>query len=172
MPTKFVPLELQLAKKVEDKQNIVTIDELKHMNNQNEIMALDNDELKLFLKVNHALGKLIFFDEAGLRDKVIIDPVFLIDVLRSIVTEEQFWPHNLLQIFKALKESGKLLKKELYEIWKQECFQMILEHKEYMVEMLVHLDIICRQKDDEWIRLFHNTMYDQYQTRRQLTYAV
>ncbi|CAG2231739.1 unnamed protein product [Mytilus edulis] len=148
MPTKFVPLELQLAKKVEDKQNIVTIDELKHMNNQNEIMALDNDELKLFLKVNHALGKLIFFDEAGLRDKVIIDPVFLIDVLRSIVTEEQFWPHNLLQIFKALKESGKLLKKELYEIWKQECFQMILEHKEYMVEMLVHLDIICRQKDD------------------------
>lgn len=148
MPTKFVPLELQLAKEGEDKQKIVTIDELKRMNNQNEIMALDNDELKLFLRVNHALGKLIFFDEAGLRDKVIIDPVFLIDVLRSIVTEEQFWPQHLLQIFKALKESGKLLKKELYEIWKQECFQMILKHKEYMVEMLVHLDIICRQKDD------------------------
>ncbi|XP_063442202.1 uncharacterized protein LOC134722511 [Mytilus trossulus] len=147
MPTKFVPLELQLAKKGEDKQKIVTIDELKRMNKQNEIMALDNDELKLFLKVNHALGKLIFFDEAGLRDKVIIDPVFLIDVLRSIVTEEQFWPQHLLRIFKTLKESGKLLKKELYEIWKQECFQMILEHKEYMVEMLVHLDIICRQKD-------------------------
>ncbi|CAC5412533.1 unnamed protein product [Mytilus coruscus] len=148
MPTKFVPLELQLAKKGEDKQKIVTIDELKGMNNQNEIMALDNDELKLFLKVNHALGKLIFFDEAGLRDKVIIDPVFLVDVLRSIVTEEQFWPQHLLQIFKALKESGKLLKKDLYEIWKQECFQTILKHKEYMVEMLVHLDIICRQKDD------------------------
>ncbi|XP_063406280.1 uncharacterized protein LOC134690235 [Mytilus trossulus] len=148
MPTKFVPLELQLAKKGEDKQKIVTIDELKSMNKQNEIMALDNDELKLFLKVNHALGKLIFFDEAGLRDKVIIDPVFLIDVLRSIVTEEQFWPQHLLQIFKTLKESGKLLKKELFEIWKQECFQSILEHKEYMVEMLVHLDIICRQKDD------------------------
>ncbi|CAC5412535.1 unnamed protein product [Mytilus coruscus] len=148
MPTKFVPLELQLAQKGEDKQKIVTIEELKDMNNQNENMALDNDELKLFLKVNHALGKLIYFDEACLRDKVIIDPPFLVDVLRSIVTEEQFWPQHLLQIFKALKDSGKLLKKDLYEIWEQECFQTILEHKEYMVEMLVHLDIICRQKDD------------------------
>ncbi|XP_052061249.1 uncharacterized protein LOC127701421 [Mytilus californianus] len=148
MPTKFVPLELQLAQKGEDKQKIVTIEELKDMNNQNENMALDNDELKLFLKVNHALGKLIYFDEACLRNKVIIDPPFLVDVLRSIVTEEQFWPQHLLHIFKALKDSGKLLKKDLYEIWEQECFQTILEHKEYMVEMLVHLDIICRQKDD------------------------
>ncbi|CAG2248167.1 unnamed protein product [Mytilus edulis] len=148
MPTKFVPLELQLAKKIDEKQKIVSIDELKRINNQNEIMALDNDELKLFLKVNHALGKLIFFDEAGLRDKVIIDPVFLIDVLRSIVTEEEFWPQHLLQIFKSLKGSGKLLKRDLYEIWNQDCFKTILEHKEYMVEMLVHLDIICSQKDN------------------------
>ncbi|XP_052061242.1 uncharacterized protein LOC127701418 isoform X4 [Mytilus californianus] len=148
MPTKFVPLELQLAKKGEDTHKIITIDELKDMNKLNENMALDNDELKLFLKVNHALGKLIYFDEAFLRDKVIIDPVFLVDVLRSIVTEEQFWPQHLLPTFKALKDSGKLQKQDLYEIWKQECFQTIIEHKEYMVEMLVHLDIICRQKDD------------------------
>ncbi|XP_063440026.1 uncharacterized protein LOC134721151 [Mytilus trossulus] len=148
MPTKFVPLELQLAKKIDEKQKIVSIDELKRINNQNEIMALDDDELTLFLKVNHALGKLIFFDEAGLRDKVIIDPVFLIDVLRSIVTEEEFWPQHLLQIYKALKGSGKLLKRDLYEIWNQDCFKTILEHKEYMVEMLVHLDIICSQEDN------------------------
>ncbi|VDI40873.1 Hypothetical predicted protein [Mytilus galloprovincialis] len=114
MPTKFVPLELQLAR-----------------------------------KVNHALGKLIYFDEAGLRDNVIIDPVFLVDVLRSIVTDDQFWPEHLKEILKSLKESGKLLKRDLYEIWKQDCFREISTHKDYIVDMLVHLDILCRPKDDE-----------------------
>ncbi|XP_076088218.1 uncharacterized protein LOC143058629 [Mytilus galloprovincialis] len=150
MPTKFVPLELQLAKKVEEKKKVLSIGELNDLNQQNEKHALTPDQLQKFLKVNHALGKLIFFDEACLRDNVIIDPVFLVDVLRSIVTDEQFWPKHLIEVLGDLKESGKLLKRDLHEIWTQDCFKEISEHKEYMVEMLVHLDIICRQKDDEY----------------------
>ncbi|CAC5388672.1 unnamed protein product [Mytilus coruscus] len=149
MPTKFVPLELQLARKVEENKKILTMDELNDINKQNEKMALTPAQLKSFLKVNHALGKLIYFDEAGLREYVIIDPVFLVDVLRSIVTDDQFWPVHLKEILKALKESGKLFKQDLYEIWKQDCFREISPHKDYIVEMLVHLDIICRQKDDD-----------------------
>ncbi|XP_063438361.1 uncharacterized protein LOC134719286 [Mytilus trossulus] len=149
MPTKFVPLELQLARKVEKNKKILTMDELNDMNKQNDKMALTPVQLKSFLKVNHALGKLIYFDEACLKDNIIIDPVFLVDVLRSIVTDDQFWPDHLKQILKALKESGKLLKTDLHEIWKQDCFREIWAHNDYIVDMLVHLDIICRQKDDE-----------------------
>ncbi|VDI01153.1 Hypothetical predicted protein [Mytilus galloprovincialis] len=98
------------------------MDELNDINKQNDKIALTSAQLKSFLKVNHALGKLIYFDEAGLRDNVIIDPVFLVDVLRSIVTDDQFWPEHLKEILKSLKESGKLLKRDLYEIWKQDCF--------------------------------------------------
>ncbi|CAG2244110.1 unnamed protein product [Mytilus edulis] len=149
MPTKFVPLELQLAKMVEENKKILTMGELNDQNEQNEQSALSPNQLKKFLKVNHALGKLIYFDEACLRDKVIIDPVFLVDVLRSIVTDEQFWPEHLKEILTALKESGKLFIQDLFEIWRQKCFSEILDHKDYMVEMLVHLDIICRQKSDD-----------------------
>ncbi|CAG2193013.1 unnamed protein product [Mytilus edulis] len=149
MPTKFVPLELQLARKVEKNKKILTMDELNDINKQNDKMALTPAQLKSFLKVNHALGKIIYFDEACLRDNVIIDPVFLVDVLRSIVTDDQFWPEHLKEILKSLKESGKLLKQDLYEIWKQDCFREIWAHNDYIVDMLVHLDIICRPKDDE-----------------------
>ncbi|XP_071138919.1 uncharacterized protein [Mytilus edulis] len=149
MPTKFVPLELQLARNVEENKKILTMDELNDINKQNDKIALTSAQLKSFLKVNHALGKLIYFDEAGLRDNVIIDPVFLVDVLRSIVTDDQFWPEHLKEILKSLKESGKLLKKDLYKIWKQDCFREIWAHKDYIVDMLVHLDIMCRPKDDE-----------------------
>ncbi|VDI06772.1 Hypothetical predicted protein, partial [Mytilus galloprovincialis] len=149
MPTKFVPLELQLARKVEENKKILTMDELNDINKQNDKIALTSAQLKSFLKVNHALGKLIYFDEAGLRDNVIIDPVFLVDVLRSIVTDDQFWPEHLKEILKSLKESGKLLKRDLYEIWKQDCFREIWAHNDYIVDMLVHLDIMCRPKDDE-----------------------
>ncbi|XP_052096628.1 uncharacterized protein LOC127731828 [Mytilus californianus] len=149
MPTKFVPLEFQLARQVEENKKILTMDQLNDINKQNEKMALTPAQLKSFLKVNHALGKLIYFDEAGLRDNVIIDPVFLVDVLRSIVTDDQFWPKHLKEMLNALKESGKLLEQDLYEIWKQDCFREIWAHNDYIVDMLVHLDILCRQKDDE-----------------------
>ncbi|CAG2185651.1 unnamed protein product [Mytilus edulis] len=160
MPTKFVPLELQLARKVEKNKKILTMDELNDINKQNDKMALTPAQLKSFLKVNHALGKLIYFDEAGLRDNVIIDPVFLVDVLRSIVTDDQFWPEHLKEILKSLKESGKLLKRDLYEIWKQDCFREIWAHNDYIVDMLVHLDIICRPKDDEDGSDFFGAMHD------------
>ncbi|VDI26119.1 Hypothetical predicted protein [Mytilus galloprovincialis] len=149
MPTKFVPLELQLTRLVEKNKKILTMNELNDINKQNDKMALTPAQLKSFLKVNHALGKIIYFDEACLRDNVIIDPVFLVDVLRSIVTDDQFWPEHLKEILKSLKESGKLLKQDLFEIWKQDCFCEISAHKDYIVDMLVHLDIICRPKDDE-----------------------
>ncbi|VDH95042.1 Hypothetical predicted protein [Mytilus galloprovincialis] len=149
MPTKFVPLELQLTRLVEKNKKILTMNELNDINKQNDKMALTPAQLKSFLKVNHALGKIIYFDEACLRDNVIIDPVFLVDVLRSIVTDDQFWPEHLKEILKSLKESGKLLKQDLFEIWKQDCFCDISVHKDYIVDMLVHLDIICRPKDDE-----------------------
>ncbi|XP_071153678.1 uncharacterized protein [Mytilus edulis] len=149
MPTKFVPLELQLAQKVEENKKILTMNELSDINKQNDKMALTPAQLESFLKVNHALGKLIYFDEAGLRDNVIIDPVFLVDVLRSIVTDDLFWPNNLKEILESIKKSGKLLKQDLYEIWKQDSFHEIWTHKDYIVDMLVHLDIICTQKDEK-----------------------
>jgi hypothetical protein len=50
----------------------------------------------------------IHFDDEDLREYVIVDPAYLIEVLRSIVTEKLFWPKSetLQKIFEKLSTTG------------------------------------------------------------------
>ncbi|VDI71687.1 Hypothetical predicted protein [Mytilus galloprovincialis] len=144
MPTKWIPLELQLAQKSEEGINIISRDQLKQLNSRNGDMVLSEKQLETFLKVHHSLGKLLYFDVGRLRDFIIISPAYLVEVLRSIVTERQFRPKEKIYstIFEELQNNGRIERDAIFRLWQQEMFRHILPYKEYMLEILVHLDII------------------------------
>jgi hypothetical protein len=81
---------------------------------KNDDMALTTAQLNLFLKIAHASGKLIHFDDKDLREYVIVDPAYLIEVLRSIVTEKLFWPKSetLREIFEPYRKSIKAVRRQ------------------------------------------------------------
>jgi hypothetical protein len=87
-------------------------------------MALTTAQLNMFLKIAHASGKLIHFDDEDLREYVIVDPAYLIEVLRSIVTEKLFWPkgETLRTIFERLSTTGIIYKSDLLRVWEQRDF--------------------------------------------------
>lgn len=144
MPTAWVPLELQLAEKVEKGVNIISKDELSTMNKKNELMVLTNKQLETFLKLQHSLGKLLYFDEVNLRKYIIINPVFLVDVLRSLVTEKQFWPKGMAyeNIHDSLHQTGTIKTDDILLLWNRENFTTFLSHKDYLLDILVHLDVL------------------------------
>ncbi|CAC5380440.1 unnamed protein product [Mytilus coruscus] len=144
MPTRWIPLELQLAQKSAEGVNILSRDQLLKLNSSNESMTLSEKQIETFLRVQHSLGKLLYFNADNLRDFIIISPAYLVEVLRSIVTEEQFWPkgETFSRILKNLREHGIIERSDIYHLWQQEHFQHILPYKEYMLHILVHLDVI------------------------------
>lgn len=144
MPTRWIPLELQLAKKSAEGVNIISREQLLDLNSRNESMILTETQLETFLKVQHSLGKLLYFDVENLRDFIIISPAYLVEVLRSIVTEKQFWPKGgrFPMILRNLQEYGMIEADDIYYLWAQETFKHILPYKEYMIQMLVHLDVL------------------------------
>ncbi|XP_063437419.1 uncharacterized protein LOC134718688 isoform X2 [Mytilus trossulus] len=144
MPTAWVPLELQIAEQVELGKNIISIQQLHELNSKNESMVLSEKQLNTFLKVQHSRGKLLFFDEINLRDYIIINPVFLIEVLRSIITDKQFWPkeETLVKIFRSLQDTGRIERIDLIVLWNQEAFKHIVPYKDFMINILVYLDIL------------------------------
>lgn len=150
MPTKFVPLELQLAKQSSEGKKVLSMTELEIINRKNDNMALTTDQLNMFLKIAHASGKLIHFDDEDLREYVIVDPAYLIEVLRSIVTEKLFWPKSetLQKIFEKLSTTGIIYKSDLLSVWEQTDFMHICPYKEYMINILVRLDIIIQPRSD------------------------
>lgn len=152
MPTVWVPLELQLLMEAEKGTNVMSKAQLEMLNLQNESMVLTEQQLETFLLVQHSLGKVIYFNTNTLRNFVIIRPAFLVDVLRSIVTEKQFWikEKQFVRILKSLIDTGFIEREDIYLIWNQDTFNQILPYKEFMIEVLVHLDIlVAPQTHDE-----------------------
>ena len=150
MPTKFVPLELQLAKQSSEGKKVLSMTELEIINRKNDNMSLTTAQLDTFLKIAHSLGKLIHFDDEDLREYVIVDPAYLIEVLRSIVTQKLFWPKReaLRKIFEHLSTTGIINRSDLLRVWEQTDFMHICPYKEYMINILVRLDIMIQPKSN------------------------
>ncbi|XP_052061248.1 uncharacterized protein LOC127701420 [Mytilus californianus] len=148
MPNAFVPLELEIAELVAGGKQILSLLEVEELNAISQVSVLSPEQLNAFLNFQHSLGKIVYFHTPQLKDFVIISPLLLVEVMRSFVSDKQFWPREVAvhKIFKKMSESGSIQREELYQIWKQEAFSKILPHKRYIFEMLIHLDIVSEQR--------------------------
>ncbi|VDH96236.1 Hypothetical predicted protein [Mytilus galloprovincialis] len=83
-----------------------------------------------------------------LQDYVIINPLLMVEVMRSFVTDVGFWPKKkgLEETFRRMSESGIIRREDLYQIWKQKDFRAILPYKEFIFNILIYLDILAEQR--------------------------
>ncbi|CAG2234054.1 unnamed protein product [Mytilus edulis] len=148
MPNACVPLELEIAELVAEGKQIMSLVEVKELNDISEVSVLSPEQLTDFLHYQHSLGKIVYFDTPQLRDNVIISPLLMVEVMRSFITDVEFWPKEdkTRKTFKKMSENGMIQKLDLYQIWEQEEFCQILPFKEYIFDMLIHLDIVSEQR--------------------------
>lgn len=146
-PMQWVPLELQIANMRMKNINIITKEDLQNVNILNNDLALETGQLEDFLLVQHSLGKLMYYKIDWLENFIIIHPPALVNILRSFVTDEQFWPSNedLKCILQKMTDTGKITKRDLLELWKQEQVEEYMPNyktKEFVIQLLLHLDIL------------------------------
>ncbi|XP_071122478.1 uncharacterized protein [Mytilus edulis] len=148
MPNASVPLELEIANLVANGNQILSLLEVEELNAISKVSVLSKEELRDFLHFQHSLGKMIYFDTPQLRGYVIISPLLLVEVMRSFVTDIAFWPKKGLirNTFERMSESGIVQRKELYLIWEQKHFKKLSPYKEFIFDMLIHLDILSEQR--------------------------
>ncbi|XP_052065519.1 uncharacterized protein LOC127705234 [Mytilus californianus] len=148
MPNASVPLELEIANLVAKGKQVLSLLEVKELNAISKVSVLSNEELSDFLYFQHSLGKIVYFDTPQLRGYVIISPLLLVEVMRSFVTDIAFWPKKGLirNTFERMSESGIVQRKDLYLIWEQKHFNKISPYKEFIFDMLIHLDILSEQR--------------------------
>ncbi|CAG2207287.1 unnamed protein product [Mytilus edulis] len=148
MPNACVPLELEIAELVAEGKQIMSLVEVEELNAISEVSVLSPEQLTDFLHYQHSLGKIVYFDTPQLRDNVIISPLLMVEVMRSFITDVEFWPKEdkTRKTFKKMSKNGMIQKLDLYQIWEQEEFRQILPFKEYIFDMLIHLDIVSEQR--------------------------
>ncbi|CAG2196608.1 unnamed protein product [Mytilus edulis] len=148
MPNACVPLELEIAELVAEGKQILSFNEFEELNGISKVSVLSPGQLKDFLHFQHSLGKIVYFDSTQLRDYVIINPLLMVEVMRSFVTDRGFWPQKrrMQEIFREMSESGIICREDLYQIWAQKDFRAILPFKEFIFNLLIHLDILTEQR--------------------------
>ncbi|CAC5358229.1 unnamed protein product [Mytilus coruscus] len=151
MPIVWVPLDLQISNMRADGVKLITKDRLLEINKSNNEFALNERRVDDFLLVQHSIGKLLYFDEPALRDFIVIQPSAMVNILRAFVTDMMFWPEKgpVRGILEYLSSTGVLKKTDLFTLWSQPAFKEILTDvrtKEYIVQVLLHLDILVEPK--------------------------
>ncbi|CAC5385976.1 unnamed protein product [Mytilus coruscus] len=150
-PMVWVPLELQITNMKKDNINFILKAHLAEANKMNGDLALSDKQLDDFLLTQHALGKIMYFNQPELNSFIILYPPALVNILRSFVTDEMFWPEDesLRNILTRMTETGKIYKKDLLELWQQKQFDNLIpddDFKEFIIEVLVHLDVLVLPK--------------------------
>ena len=151
MPMAFVPLELQMSELRLHNMNIISKEELLTLNQRNEDLALTVEQIKYFLNDQHSLGKILYFDQHGLDNFIIVQPQLLVNILSSFITAKNFWPKDkeLECILCALTDTGKISKQDLLKLWSQKQFHQHMPNdylKEFIMQVLVHLDILVEPR--------------------------
>ncbi|VDI75753.1 Hypothetical predicted protein [Mytilus galloprovincialis] len=148
LPKCFIPLELEFDSLLKRNIPLITMEHMKTINNVHPVRSLAEDELQVFLKFQHAVGRILYFEEANLNQHIIIAPTHLIDAFKSIVTDRRFCRGDRLrqESWDLMSQKGVIDKKSIEEIWKKNKYKKFQEHKKYLLGVMTHLDILVEPK--------------------------
>ncbi|CAG2245047.1 unnamed protein product [Mytilus edulis] len=144
----FIPLELDFASLIRQGNPLITLEHLKKINALQPIRPLSETELKVFLKFQHSIGKLLYFDEHKLDDRIILSPTLLIDAFKSIVTDRRFCQGDAQreELWDVMGKKGVVSKPIIEQIWKKQKYKKFYKDKDYLLEVMTHLDILVEPK--------------------------
>ncbi|XP_071149247.1 uncharacterized protein [Mytilus edulis] len=144
LPKCFIPIELEFTSLIRRNISLITLDHLKKINSLQPIRPLSETELKVFLKFQHSIGKLLYFDEHKLDDRIILSPTLLIEAFKSIVTDRQFCEGDKKreEIWDAMSKTGVVSKQAIESVWKGKKYVKFYQDKDYLLNVMTHLDIL------------------------------
>ncbi|XP_045167059.2 probable serine/threonine-protein kinase roco6 [Mercenaria mercenaria] len=144
VPAKWIQLEVALNE-MRHVRKLVKFKDVVDLDASTDSPIKDELQLKIFLKYHHAKGTLVYFDEDKLREFVVIDPQFLVDAFKCIITSKRFckWRSNLHDLWEKLMETAVLEKYLLNKVWEQDKTHPFMEHRDILLAFLQRLRILA-----------------------------
>ncbi|CAG2254325.1 unnamed protein product [Mytilus edulis] len=112
MPLAWVPIEIQISEMRLKDVSLIPKESIQELNQSNKDFTLSEYSLHEFLKFQHSSGKILYFDTEGLDDFIVVQPMAMVNILRSFITDKLFWPKqkDLRWILENISSTGKVQK--------------------------------------------------------------
>ena len=149
LPLRWIHLEIALDRERDAGSNILPFHLVCQLAKSISLFTTseNNKEIILFLKYQHECGHVIFFKD--LSDYVILNPRWLIDAFKHLVSDRL--KDNLApsQDRSDLKKKGKLTDKLISEIFENVAELEFLKYKKHLLPILEKFDIIVKPKNED-----------------------
>ncbi|KAK3577948.1 hypothetical protein CHS0354_019099 [Potamilus streckersoni] len=127
---------------------VVPISLIEEVNRSGPVQIENREELDLLLQFQHEIGTILYFSIEGLREKIILDPQWLIDAQKSLITAEMFIKMKpaITKRWNEFKKKGKLTQELIDAVWTKENKPEFHDNKEHILLLMEHLNIIAKPK--------------------------
>ncbi|KAL3888283.1 hypothetical protein ACJMK2_000654 [Sinanodonta woodiana] len=145
-PARWLPLEQAIMTIKASGVKVAPVSLIEQINRSSSIRIDNRDELEVFLNFQHEIGTILYFNAVGLRDKIVLDPQWMIDALKSLITARMFIMQNpvIIKAWSAFREKGKLTHELIDAIWTKKEKPDFHDNKEYLILLMEKLNIIAR----------------------------
>ncbi|XP_053390986.1 uncharacterized protein LOC128553824 [Mercenaria mercenaria] len=151
IPAKWVTLEDVLIGINEENIKVLHKDKLKELNMTLPAPIETDEELELFLQFHHEIGNIIYFSKEDVTNYILLDPQWLIDAFKSVITAKSFCI-NRTNIKKEWMEFERtaVLKQELIDaVWEKRENSDFKKYKDLLLTYMVILGLVARPVQQE-----------------------
>ena len=158
LPMIWIPFQHHVDVLRREGKQIVPVKELFKVS-EGFSVPLDEENVILCLRFMHSLGQVIYFQSPGLQEYVILNPQWLIDALKSIITCRQFCLVARDAVYVSLEETGMIRKEQIEKIWTQNEYSQLLQHKDHLLKVMERLDLLATPRKYEKGKLLELNYY-------------
>ncbi|XP_071121311.1 uncharacterized protein [Mytilus edulis] len=146
LPTRWIKYEQVLDQHRENQDRVMAYEEMKTLGRSVGLEIKDKNEINLFLRYQHDIGNLIYFED--LPDLVILQPQWLVDVLKCLVSARKFQIRRNIVYnsdWKELETTGRLTEDLITEAFTgEEEGTGFVKYRRHILQIMEKFDIIVR----------------------------
>ncbi|XP_076084516.1 putative serine/threonine-protein kinase qkgA [Mytilus galloprovincialis] len=146
-PLKWLLFQEVLLKLKDSNVPISSTETLLKIAKHPDINISEDYEVKQCLQYCHDIGTVVYFDEEKLADYVILDPKWLVNAFRCLVSDKI---ENVIEVsddWQKLKNFGQLTEALISSLFKKEPELQFEENKPHLLEVMKRFDIIVNLKN-------------------------
>ncbi|XP_053406446.1 uncharacterized protein LOC123546061 [Mercenaria mercenaria] len=145
-PARWAILERSLMEFKERRHTVLEKNVLEDANKNMPLPIETSEELELFLRFHHEAGFILYFSDGNLKDFILLQPQWLVDALKSLITARKFCAKDQeLCIYWFEFSNTGILKRDLIDaVWS--ASSPFHERKDLILEFMEKLGIIARPR--------------------------
>ncbi|KAL3866937.1 hypothetical protein ACJMK2_044184, partial [Sinanodonta woodiana] len=128
---------------------IIEYSRVEEINNDRDVKIENPDELEVFLRFEHDLGNIVFFPTTKLREKVVLDPEWLMDGVKILMSPPQQVREDPVMYpqVHTFKETGRLAKSLIGAMWSACEHEDFHKNQDHLLDLLEKLSVIAKSVD-------------------------